>query len=129
MQLLDVNWTVFSLTLVLLFLFGVLYAWIVNVMSRSGVTGQTAFMVAVGVGVALIASIPTFGLVPVAILFAYFTACGTPMLIEYAARVHQERQADLEAAKHIALTEINNERIAPESSDNEQNNDGLGTDR
>lgn len=100
------DWTVFSLTLAALFFFGVGYAFVVRQMSKSHVTGQTAYMVVVGVGVALIASIPTFGLFLVAILFAYFSACGLPMVIEYAFRVHEERRNDLDAANALAMKAI-----------------------
>ncbi len=107
MQLSAFDWTVFSMTLAALFFFGIGYALIVREMSKNNVTGQTAYMVVVGVGVALIASIPTFGLLPIAILFAYFSACGLPMVVEYAFRVHEERRKDLDEATALALKAIN----------------------
>lgn len=100
------NWIVISLTLAALFCFGVCYALLVNWMARNKVTGQTAYTVVFGVGVALAASIPTFGLFPIAIMFSYFAACGTPMVIEYALRVHAERRADELSAAAVAKAAI-----------------------
>lgn len=119
MQFSGLNWTVFSLTLAALFFFGVGYAVLVRTMSNSKVTGQTAYMVVVGVGVALVASIPTFGLLPIAILFAYFSACGLPMVIEYALRVHLERRKDLEAMEAIAKEAINSSAEPEEPPDDD----------
>ena len=106
-QTIAINWTIFSLTVVALALFGICYAFLVNWMSRKQVTGQTAYLVVGGVGMALVASVPTFGLEAVAISFAYFTACGLPMVIEYNYRVHQERRRDEEAAQALAKEAIN----------------------
>ena len=128
MQLVAFNWTVFSLTLAALFFFGVVYAFIVRQMSINNVTGQTAYMVVVGVGVALIASIPTFGLLTVAILFANFAACGLPMVVEYAFRVHDERRRDLEAANALAMKAIN-EAAEPTAETNENDDVGQTPDR
>lgn len=96
------NWIVIGLTLAALFCFGICYALLVNWMSRKKVTGQTAYAVVAGVTVALVASIPTFGLFPIAILFSYFGACGLPMVVEYAVRIHKERRADQEKAEALA---------------------------
>lgn len=128
MQLVAFDWTVFSLTLAALFFFGVGYAFVVRQMSKNNVTGQTAYMVVVGVGVALIASIPTFGLLSVAVLFAYFSACGLPMVIEYAFRVHDERRRDLEAANALAMKAIN-EAAEPTAETNENDDVGQTPDR
>lgn len=106
MEVIAVNQPVISLTLAALFFFGVCYALLVNWMSRQQVTGQTAYMVVGGVSVGLIASIPTFGLTAVSILFAYFAACGLPMVVEYSVRVHQERRRDEEAAQALAKEAI-----------------------
>ncbi len=113
MQLSAFDWTVFSLTLAALFFFGVGYAFVVRQMSKNHVTGQTAYMVVVGVGVALIASIPTVGLLFASVLFAYFSACGLPMVVEYAFRVHEERRKDLDSANALAMKAIN-EAVAVE---------------
>ena len=128
MQLVAFDWTVFSLTLATLFFFGIGYAMIVRQMSKNNVTGQTAYMVVVGVGVALIASIPTFGLLIVAVLFAYFSACGLPMVVEYAFRVHEERRKDLESANALAMKAIN-EAVEPTTDTNENDDVGQTTDR
>lgn len=96
------NWFVFSLTLADLLLFGIFYALLVRYMWVRKVEGQTAYMVVFGVGFALTASIFTFGLPVVGILFAYFGACGLPMVIEYAHRVHLERRRDVDAAASLA---------------------------
>lgn len=129
MQLVAFDWTVFSLTLAALFFFGIVYAMIVRRMSQNNVTGQTAYMVVVGVSVALIASIPTFGLTIIAVLFAYFAACGLPMVVEYAFRVHEERRKDLDAATALAISAINN-AVEPTIEDiNENDNVGQTSDR
>lgn len=107
MQTIAINWTVFSLTIIALALFGILYAILVNWLAKKQVTGQTAYLVVGGVGMALVASVPTFGLEAVAISFAYFTACGLPMVIEYNYRVHQERRRDVQAAQALAKEAIN----------------------
>ncbi len=109
MQLLAFDWMLFSLTLVALLLFGIEYAWLVRRMWMNKVEGQTAYMVVGGVTIALLISIPTFGLFSVVILFAYFAACGLPMVIEYVMRVHNERRKDLDTATAIAKEAINNE--------------------
>jgi hypothetical protein len=115
--LIAINWTVFSLTLIALFLFGILYALLVNWLSRKNVIGQTASLVVGGVSVGLIASIPTFGLTAVAILFSYYAACGLPMVIEYGLRVHQERVRDVEAVQALAKEAIN--QVISQASDQE----------
>lgn len=107
MQSMAITWTVFSLTLAALFCFGICYALLVNWMYRNKVSGQTAYMVVGGVSVALIASIPTFGLIAIAILFSYFSACGLPMVIEYGIRVHKERRRDEESAIALAKEAVN----------------------
>lgn len=94
MQTSAMNWLVFGITLAALFFFGIGYACLVRWMNKNKVSGQTAYMVVGGVTVALIASIPTFGLLSIAILFSYFAACGFPMVIEYGLRVHDERRRD-----------------------------------
>jgi|SRR3990172_2085922 len=106
MQSMAFDWTVFGLTLAALVFFGICYALLINWMSKKQVNGQTAYMVVGGVAVALIASIPTFGLFTVSILFSYFAGCGLPMVIEYGMRVHAEQRKDLEAATAIAKEAI-----------------------
>jgi hypothetical protein len=106
MEVIAIDKTVFSLTLTALFLFGILYALLVNWMSQKKVRGQTAYMVVAGVSIGLIASIPTLGLTVVSILFSYFAACGLPMVVEYGIRVHIERQRDEDAAQSLAKEAI-----------------------
>lgn len=98
----DMNQPVFGITLAALLFFGILYAMLVRHMSINKVSGQTAYVVVGGVAVALIASIPTFGIETVVIFFCYFAACGLPMVIEYDLRVHNERRRDEEAAAALA---------------------------
>lgn len=102
MEVIAIDWTVFSITLAALFCFGICYALGVNWMSRQGVSGQTAYVVTLGVTVALVAALPTFGLLFIAIMFAYFAACGLPMIVEYAIRIHMERKRDAEKAAQMA---------------------------
>jgi len=106
MEVIAIDQTIFSLTLATLFLFGICYALIVNWMAKTKVSGQTAYMVVGGVSMGLIASLPTFGLTVISIMFCYFAACGLPMVIEYGIRVHQERRRDEEAAQAIAKQAI-----------------------
>lgn len=110
MQAMSFDWAVFGTTLAALFLFGILYAMLVRWLSNHDVEGQTAYAVVGGVTVALLFSIPSFGLLVVAMLFAYFAACGLPMVVEYGDRVHKRRKAreleqqqDEEQARRIAL--------------------------
>lgn len=120
MQAMSFDWAVFGTTLAALFLFGIVYALLVRWLSNHDVEGQTAYAVVGGVTVALLFSIPTFGLLPVAMLFAYFAACGLPMVVEYGDRVHKRRKArmqeqldDEENARRIAL-----ESLAERPNDN-----------
>lgn len=105
-QEIAMDWTVFGLTLAALFIFGINYALFVNWMAHQKVSGQTAYIVVVGVAVALMASAPTFGPHVIAIMFSYFAACGTPMVIEYGIRVHKARRKDEEAAQALAKEAI-----------------------
>lgn len=106
MEVIAIDKTVFSIMLAALLLFGIFYALLVNWMSKKNVRGQTAYMVVAGVSIGLVASIPTFGLTVVTIMFSYFAACGLPMVIEYGIRVHQERQRDEESAQALAKEAI-----------------------
>jgi len=102
MQQIAVNWLVFSVSLVGLLLFGILYAFLIRWGSKKEVEGQTAWAVMVGVTVTLLAMIPTFGLVTIALMFAGFSASGIPMIVEYVLRVHKAQQTDKDNAKGIA---------------------------
>jgi len=121
METTAINWTLFSITLAALFCFGICYALLVNLMARQGVSGQTAYMVVFGVTVALLAALPTFGLVFISMMFAYFAACGIPMIVEYAIRIHMERKRDAENAAQVAM-----EALTPTADliDEQDKNDG-----
>ena len=109
MEVIAIDQTVFSLTVAALFMFGICYALLVNWMSYKQVSGQTAYMVVGGVSIGLVASVPTFGLSFISVMFCYFAACGLPMVIEYGIRTHLERQRDAEAAQALAKEAINNQ--------------------
>lgn len=111
-QEIAINQLTFGITLAALLVFGIAYAMLVRHMSNKKVSGQTAYMVVGGVAVALIASIPTFGVTAVVIFFCYFSACGLPMVIEYDLRVHNERRRDEEAAAALAKEAIKDDEPA-----------------
>jgi pyrroloquinoline quinone (PQQ) biosynthesis protein C len=111
MQEIDINQTVFSLSLLGALVFGVVFARVVRWASSKKWVGQTAWSVVVGVTFTLIAMIPRFGIDQVAIMFCYFAASGTPMIIEYLTRVQQEMRHDNEEAKKVA-SEFLNDRQA-----------------
>jgi len=102
MQEISVNWTFFSLTLASTFVFGVLFAALVRWSAKKKMISQTAWAVAIGVTVTLLAMIPVFGLQVVAIMFCYFMASGIPMIAEYLLRVARDAEEDAEKAKGIA---------------------------
>ena len=102
MQPIAINWTMFSLTLAALFAFGILYALLVRWVSIKQIEGQTAWAVVIGVTVTLLAMIPTFGLITVALMFCFFAASGIPMIVEYILRVHSQQSRDKEKAKGLA---------------------------
>lgn len=111
-QEMDVNWTILGLSLAGALFFGVAYAWFVRWLASKSVEGQTAYLVVGGVTVAVLISIPSIGLLNAAILFAIFAACGLPMVLEYVARVHIERQRDLEAANALARESLDDDTSA-----------------
>jgi hypothetical protein len=102
MQEIAVNWLVFGLSLAGLLLFGILYALLIRWGSKKEVEGQTAWAVVVGVTATLLAMIPTFGLMTIALMFAGFSASGIPMIVEYVLRIHKAQQTDKENAKGLA---------------------------
>jgi|RhiMetdeSRZDD1v2_1073273.scaffolds.fasta_scaffold60888_6 hypothetical protein len=111
MQLIDVNQTVFSLSLVGALILGSFFAALVRWTSKKKWIGQTAWAVVIGVSFTLLTMIPFFGLENVARMFCYFAASGTPMIIEYLMRVQQEIREDNEKAKSLA-SELFNDRQA-----------------
>lgn len=102
MQEIAINWTNFSLSLAATFVFGVLFASLVHWSAKRKMIGQTAWAVAIGVTVTLLAMIPIFGLLVVAIMFCYFMASGIPMIVEYILRVQKEMDQDTEKARDLA---------------------------
>lgn len=111
MQLIDVNQTVFSLSLVGALVLGMIFASLVRWTSKRKWVGQTAWAVVIGVTFTLLTMIPVFGLSVVAIMFCYFAASGIPMIVEYLTRVQQEIRDDNEKAKSLA-SELLNDRQA-----------------
>lgn len=107
MQLIDVNQTVFSLSLAGALVFGIVFSAIVRWASRKRWVGQTAWAVVVGVTFTLLIMIPVFGLNAVAIMFCFFGATGIPMIIEYLTRIQREIQEDNEKAKNLASEFLN----------------------
>ncbi len=101
-QLLPAIYPVFTLTVAGLFLFGLIYAWIVRRLSDSGVQGQTAYTVVVGVGVTVLASAFLVGWANALLVLVCFAASGLPMIIEYGQRTHKQQKDDRERAAGVA---------------------------
>jgi len=97
----DFFWTLLGRVLAVEFIFGILYAALVRWFSKKEVEGQTAYLVALGVLVTVVISMPVLGLPALLILLVCFGASGAPMIIEYVARVHQERREDKEGAQAV----------------------------
>lgn len=92
----------FGLVLASLFLFGIIYAYAVRRLSNSGVQGQTAWMVVVGVVVTVLAGSIVIGTQSAINLLICFAASGIPMIVEYVARVHGEQSRDQQSAEKVA---------------------------
>jgi hypothetical protein len=94
--------------------FGVMYALFVRWMTRKGLEGYTAFIVAGGVfGTLAIASL-SIGVEAAALALLIFGFTGAPMIAEYVLRVHEERQyareralQDARAAQELAKGLLN----------------------
>lgn len=112
MQLKDVNWTTFGFSLAGALVFGIFYSLLVRWVSRRGLEGQTAWSVVVGVTVTLLTMIPTFGVEMIALIFCFFAASGTPMIVEYLLRVQAEMQQDKRQAKELAKDLLNDSKAA-----------------
>jgi hypothetical protein len=110
MQLKDVNWLVFGISLGCALVFGILYAGLIRWTSKRGLEGQTAWSVVVGVTVTLLTTIPTFGIETTALIFCFFAASGTPMIVEYLLRVQKEMQQDKENAQELAKDLLNDQQ-------------------
>lgn len=102
MEQIAINWRFFGLTLAGAFTFGCLFAALVRWASGRKMIGQTAWAVVIGVTATLLAMIPVFGLRPVAIMFCYFAAAGSPMIVEYLLRIQREIEQDRANAQGIA---------------------------
>jgi hypothetical protein len=102
MQLKDLNWTVFGISLAVLFLVCLGYAALVRWGAKKGMEGQTAWAVVVGVTIILAAIIPTLGLESVVVMFCFFIVGGLPMIGEYVLRVNAAQRKDKENAQALA---------------------------
>lgn len=111
-QELAIDWQVFGYSLALAFAFGALYAWFVRYLSKQGVEGQTAYLVAFGVGFTLMLAIPLVGLLNVTIIIALFVASGFWMVIEYVQRLHLARKRDKESAEALAKEALHDDEAS-----------------
>ena len=111
MQQIATNQTVFSLSLLAAFIFGLVFASLVRWASRKRWVGQTAWAVCIGVAGTLLTMIPVFGAQNVMIMFAFFGASGSSMIFEYIQRVMGDIREDNEKAKSVA-SEFLNDRQA-----------------
>lgn len=102
MQQIDVNQTVFSLSLVAELVWGIVFALVVRWASKKRWVGQTAWAVTVGVTVTLLIMIPVLGLSLIALLFSAFACSGISMIVEYLTRVQQEIREDNEMVQKLA---------------------------
>lgn len=102
MPTLSTNYPVFILTLIVLFLFGLVYAWFVRKMADNNVQGQTAYTVVFGVGVTVLTASGLIGWRNVALLLACFAASGLPMIFEYVQRTHRAQKSDRDQAIETA---------------------------
>ena len=113
MQPIDINQTLFSLSLAGELAFGIVFAVIVHWASRKHWVGQTAWAVVVGTTVTLLILIPAFGLNLIAMLFGAFACSGVPMILEYLTRIQSEIQKDNEEAKNLASEFLNDRQTGP----------------
>jgi hypothetical protein len=112
MQLKAENWQTFGWTLAIALVCGIAYAIVIHWASKKKLIGQTAWSVVIGVAFTLLIMIPFFGLNAVAFMFAYFSATGAPMVIEYLARVQDELKRDQESARELARGMVNDHETA-----------------
>ena len=110
MQEMALNWTVFGYSIGAALVFGILYAGLVHWVSKKGLEGQTAWSVVIGVAFTLATMIPVFGIETIAIIFCFFAASGTPMIIEYLLRVQDELQRDKKNAQQLAKDILNDKQ-------------------
>lgn len=100
-QLSGINGENFGLVLVLLFVFGVLYALLTNYMARRGIEDQTVWLVVVGTLATIFGASFLTGIKNALILLACFTASGFPMIVEYVVRVENAKRRDKQAASAV----------------------------
>lgn len=102
MQEIAPNWHEIAPTLIGLFIFGFAFAVLIRWGSKKKVEGQTAWAVAIGVFVTVLALIPILGLNDIVIILSGFIASGVPMIFEYLDRVTKQQHADKAQADEIA---------------------------
>lgn len=113
MQQMDLIWTRFGWGLATALVFGILYALLVRwVATHRGMEGQTAWSVVIGVTATLLAMLWVFQIEDIAIIFCFFIASGTPMIIEYLLRVQAEMQKDQKEANDLAKDLLNHDSQA-----------------
>jgi vacuolar-type H+-ATPase subunit I/STV1 len=112
MQVIDLDKLMFSQSLAGALIFGLLFAFVVRWASKRKMVGQTAWAVVIGVTFTLLSMIPVFGIEAVAIMFCYFGAAGSPMIVEYLLRVQTEIQKDHDDAKGLAKDLINDRQAS-----------------
>jgi hypothetical protein len=96
------NWLAIGLTLAILLIFGTAYALLVRWMAGNHIEGQTAYLVAFGVLVTVLASTALNGWTATLLTLACFAASGFPMIVEYVVRISTERRRDREGADQVA---------------------------
>jgi len=103
MEAQNVVWLVVGLILAIEFVFSLVLAALVRLMSRHQMVGQTYWMVVVGVAGVVVIAGPFIGWLNVAFLAVAFFVAGVPMGAEYFSRVLDEqrlaRQAREESIK------------------------------
>jgi hypothetical protein len=112
MQFKDVVWTTLGWSLGAALAFGILYSALVRWVSKRGLEGQTAWSVVIGVSFTLLTMIPVFGIERVVLMFCFFAASGTPMVVEYLLRVQDEMQKDRKNAQKLAKDFLNDAESA-----------------
>jgi hypothetical protein len=88
--------------LVLLFMFGAWFGWLVRWLALHQVDGQTAYMVVIGVFVTLLGLGLVAGWQVAGLALACFAASGLPMVLEYVSRIHALRMRDRKQAEKLA---------------------------
>ena len=96
-----IDWTVFSLVLAGELLFALLVAYITRLVASHKLTGQTYWLVVVGVGGVVVISGPVIGWQAVIILGACFSVAGLPMGVEYFGRLLAEHKAAQAAREEL----------------------------